>query len=102
MDEIRGTQALLTPKAQSYLRQNNVKSLYLESVDIQKCCVPLMALPAIHKGIPSNAERFIPLTFEDFTIYYEKVLQGPPVFTVDLQGIGFIKNLVLKDWKITI
>lgn len=92
----------LTPKAQEYLRRTGVKELYLEQVNIQQCCVPLISPPEVHKGIPSKAENFVTMTFEEFTIYYERDLKTPPVMIIDIQNFGFLKNLVVKNWRISI
>ncbi|MHB1654197.1 MAG: CC/Se motif family (seleno)protein [Desulfitobacteriaceae bacterium] len=94
--------AVLTVKAQEYLNRAGVQNLYVEQVNIQQCCIPLISPPVVRKGIPLKPANFITSEYEGYTIYFAKNLQWPPVFTIDTQNFGIAKTLVIKDWRIAI
>ena len=92
----------LTDAAQNYLRRGRVKNLYIADANIQQCCIPLIAPPVVHKGLPSKPEDFVPIEADGFTVYYEKTLLGPREFAIDLQNYLIGKTLVVKDWRVKI
>ncbi len=93
-------EVVLTDRAQAYLRRGGVQNLYVEDANVQQCCIPLIAPPVVHKGIPPKPENFIPLEANGWTIYYEKNLLGPKTFTIDIQSYVIAKTLIVKGWRV--
>ncbi|MDA8229088.1 MAG: CC/Se motif family (seleno)protein [Desulfitobacterium hafniense] len=91
---------IITPKALEFLKRNNTKNLYIQSVNINQCCIPVIAPPEVHKGVPRQPDKFRLKEMDGLTIYYDKGLPLKPKITIDVQGFGFIKALKIIDWEI--
>lgn len=95
-------EVLITDAAQTYLRRGGVTNIYVTETNVQQCCIPLIAPPVVHKGIPPKPENFVPLEAAGVTVYYERNLLGPKTFTIDVQSYIFAKTLVVKGWQVKI
>lgn len=94
--------ASLTARAQAYLLHNGVTAVYVEQVNVQECCIPLISPPLVHKGVPPKPENFLTLEADGVRIFYDKDLLKPDQVIIDTQSYGFLKTLVIKDWPIAI
>lgn len=92
----------ISDAAQTYLRRGGVKNLYVADANVQQCCIPLIAPPVVHKGVPAKPENFVPLEADGWTVYYERNLLGPKTFTIDVQSYVVAKTLVVKGWRVSI
>jgi len=90
----------ITPRAKEYLERTGSKELYIELVEIKQCCIPLAAPPDVRKGRPAKPENFLKLEADGFTVYYDRSLIRRPEITIDVQGFGIFKGLVITDWEI--
>lgn len=94
--------ASFTTRALTYLHHSGVTDIYVEQVNIQQCCIPLMSPPTVRKGAPLKPEDFLTLEADGIRVFYDKDLQRPDKLTIDTQSYGFAKALVVKDWRIAI
>lgn len=90
----------VTQKAKDFLQKAGKTELYVEAVDIQQCCIPLVVPPTVRKGRPYKPEKFDVFDIEGITIYYDRNLIRKPEVTIDAQGIGFAKGLKVSNWEI--
>lgn len=90
----------ITQKAREFLQKSAKKELYIENFDVSQCCIPLATPPAVRKGRPSKPEKFNVYTVDGITVYYDQNLALKPEITIDTQGIGILKGLIVSDWVI--
>lgn len=104
MDQIIQTEVniVITPRTQEYLKKSNCQEIMIDAINVDSCCIPIIAPPEVRKGMPMKPERYRLIEKEGISIYYEKVLPLRPQITIDTQGFGFIKTLRIADWEIKI
>ena len=90
----------LTPRARDYLAKAGKTELHIDAVEIQECCIPLVAPPVVHKGTPRKPEKYYRLQADGYTIYYDRDLIQRPEITIDASGLGFARTLKITDWEI--
>ena len=90
----------MTDKALEFLRKTNKNELYIELIEIQQCCIPLVVPPAVRKGPPPKPDMFHKFEVNGITVYYDRRLIVKTEITIDAQGIGFVKGLIVADWEI--
>lgn len=91
-----------TPQAKEYILRNQPAIIYIQSTNLDACCVPVVAPPEVRRGTPLKPEKFILIEAEGITIYYDRFLPKRPEITIELYGVGFFKGLRIADWKIRI
>ncbi|KJR44279.1 hypothetical protein UF75_5335 [Desulfosporosinus sp. I2] len=90
----------ITQKAMNFLQKAGKSELYIELVEVQQCCIPLVVPPSVRKGHPRKPDKFEVYNVDGITVYYDRNLIRKPEVTVDAQGIGFAKGLFVADWVI--
>ncbi|MDQ7092007.1 CC/Se motif family (seleno)protein [Desulfosporosinus sp. PR] len=88
----------ITHKAKEFLQKSGKTELYIERFDDSQCCIPLTISPAVRKGKPPKPEKFNIHTADEFTVYYDRSLACKDELTIDSQGIGIVKGLIISDW----
>lgn len=94
------TNIQLTPKAKEFLEKVGERELYIESVDIDHCCMPITAPPIVRKGKPLMPEKFEVIDADGYSVYYDRSLSHRPQVTVDVEGFSFTKRLGVTGWEI--
>jgi len=90
----------LTQRARDYLAKAGTTELHINAVEIQECCIPLVAPPTVHKGAPLKPERYHRLQVDGYTVYYDRDLIQRPDITIDASGLSFARGLKITDWEI--
>lgn len=90
----------ITDQAIDFLHKTKKNELYIELVEIQQCCIPLVVPPIVRKGRPSKPDLFHKFEVNGMTVYYDRRLIQKTEITVEAQGIGFVKGLIVADWEI--
>ncbi|ODA42287.1 CC/Se motif family (seleno)protein [Desulfosporosinus sp. BG] len=90
----------ITQKALELLQKAKKIELYIERFVVTDCCVPLSTPPAVRKGRPLKPENFYAFEVDGITVYYDRNLISKSEVTIDAQGFGFIKGLIVTDWVI--
>jgi len=90
----------ITQKAMEFLQKANKHEFYIEHVAVTECCIPLASPPIVRKGSPHKTENFHVFDVDGITVYYDRNLTQKTEITIDTQGPGFIKWLLVTDWVI--
>ena len=90
----------ITNRAKEFLRKTKKDDLHIELIEIQQCCIPLSVPPVVRKGRPHKPDMFDKFEVNGITVYYDRRLALKSDITVDAQGIGFFKGLIVADWEI--
>jgi len=90
----------ITNQAMDFLRKTNKSELYIEHIEIEQCCIPLIVPPIVRKGLPRKPDMFQTFEVNGITVYYDRRLMLKTKITVDTQGFGFVKGLIISDWEI--
>jgi len=90
----------ITQKAMEILQRAKKIELYIERFIVSDCCVPLSTPPSVRKGRPRKPENFYAFDVDGIIVYYDRNLISKSELTIDAQGVGFIKGLIISDWVI--
>lgn len=90
----------ITKQAMEFLQKTNKQELYIERLVVTQCCIPIATPPTVRKGAPRKPENFYAFEVDGITVYYDRNLIHKTEITVDAQGAGFSKGLLLTDWVI--
>ena len=90
----------ITQKAMEILQKDKKIELYIERFIVSNCCVPLSTPPSVRKGRPRKPENFYAFDVDGIIVYYDRNLISKSELTIDAQGVGFIKGLIISDWVI--
>ena len=90
----------ITKKALEFLRKANKQEFYIERLVVTQCCIPISTPPTVRKGDPRKPENFYVFNVDGITVYYDRNLIQKTEITIDAQGTGFTKGLLVTDWVI--
>lgn len=90
----------ITQQAIEFLQKANKQEFYIERLVITQCCIPIATPPTVRKGGPRKPENFYVYDVDGITVYYDRNLICKAEITVDAQGSGFSKGLLVTDWVI--
>lgn len=89
-----------TSRAQELIAKQGIKEITVNPVDINSCCIPVVAPPDVHKGKPKDLDQYDCFEHDGLYIFYNRTLTHPPEVTFDTQGFSFMKGLKITDWEI--
>lgn len=89
-----------TERAKEYLAKQGIQEITIKPVEINSCCIPVVAPPEVHRGGPKNLRDYQTYDWEGLRINYYSALAHPPKVSIDTQGFGFMKGLKITNWEI--